>query len=154
MATHKALGRGLNALFSQAQAARPLGGDKTLDANPGAQDQVRDISVMQIRPNRHQPRSKFEPEALEELAQSIKLHGVAQPLVVSEAVQEGEFELVMGERRLRADKMAGLATVPCFVKKVSNQERFELALIENLQREDLNPLEEALAVDTLMKNTG
>lgn len=142
---HKALGRGLEALFS-ANAAKP--------AAPTAvntENLVLNISVDKIRPNRHQPRTYFDLEALEELAQSIRQHGLAQPLLVTETATPGEYELVAGERRLRASKLAGLTAVPCTVKKLSNRDRFEVALIENLQRQDLNALEEAVALDGLMR---
>lgn len=121
-------------------------------AAPGAPaNSVREIPLSQIKPNRHQPRTEFDQDALVELAQSIRSHGLAQPLLVTETATPGEYELVAGERRLRASKMAGLSTVSCTVKKLTNRERFEVALIENLQREDLNALEEATALDGLMK---
>lgn len=140
MPTHKALGRGLEALFSSSPNIRE---GLTKEA-------IRELFVDQIKPNRYQPRTNFDPAGLEELSQSIKTHGLTQPLVVTET-SEGDYELVVGERRLRASRMAGLTKVPCLVKKFSNRERFEVALIENLQREDLNALEEALALDKLMK---
>jgi ParB family chromosome partitioning protein len=147
------LGRGLEALFSATPGApKPdvRAAVETATAVTSAHD-VRDISITKIKPNRHQPRSTFDENALQDLAESIKVHGIAQPLVITETVTAGEFELVMGERRLRAAKMAGLEKVPCVVRKLSNRERFELALIENIQREDLNAMEEAMAVDGLMK---
>lgn len=146
MAGHKALGRGLDALFgSNPQRASAEGN------GPAGRAEVHEIPVSNIKPNRHQPRVNFEPEALAELAASIRTHGLAQPLVVTETGIPGEYELVAGERRLRASKLAGLATVPCVVRTFSNRERFEVALIENLQREDLNALEEAVALDVLMR---
>lgn len=148
MAGHKALGRGLDALFSATQA-RKL--EAATDAVATPANEVKEIPISQIRPNRHQPRTHFDPAALEELAQSIKSHGLAQPLLVTETAAPGEFELVAGERRLRAAKMAGLSTVPCTIKKLSNRDRFEVALIENLQRQDLNALEEATALEGLMR---
>lgn len=145
MAGHKALGRGLDALFSSnPQRATPVGA-------PPTGSEVKDIPVTNVKPNRHQPRTQFDVAALEELAASIKAHGLAQPLLVTETSNPGEYELVAGERRLRAARMAGLSTVPCVVKKFSNRERFEVALIENIQREDLNALEEAVALDALMR---
>jgi ParB family chromosome partitioning protein len=153
MAQHKALGRGLDALFSstktvtkddvKAAISSAVKIEKTHD--------VRDIPVDKIKPNRHQPRTHFDQDALQELADSIRTHGVAQPLVVTETASGEEFELVMGERRWRASKLADIPTVPCIVKKLSNRERFELALIENIQRQDLNAMEEAIAIDGLMK---
>lgn len=146
MAGHKALGRGLDALFGsnpQRATGTPAAGA------PGSE--VKEISVAHIKPNRHQPRTHFDPAALEELATSIRAHGLAQALLVTESGIPGEFELVAGERRLRAAKMAGLTTVPCVVKKLSNRQRFEVALVENIQRQDLNALEEAVALDGLMR---
>jgi len=148
---HNALGRGLNALFSQ---SKPPSADPSIPASASTlyhPNEVKDISVGMIKPNRHQPRTSFDEESLKELADSIKLHGLAQPLIVTETPVSGEYELVAGERRLRAAKMAAMATVPCLVKKLSNRERFELALVENLQRQDLNAYEEAVALDGLMK---
>jgi ParB family transcriptional regulator, chromosome partitioning protein len=149
MAGHKALGRGLDALFnSNPQRATPAA-LPTLE--PSSSAGVKEISVDAIKPNRHQPRVAFDQTALEELAASIRSHGLAQALLVTESGVPGEYELVAGERRLRASKLAGLATVPCVVKKLSSRERFEIALVENMQREDLNALEEALAMDGLMR---
>jgi ParB family chromosome partitioning protein len=148
MATaHKALGRGLEALFASSNAAKANAEQPAVESA----NIVREISVDKIRPNRHQPRTYFDLEALEELSQSIKQHGLAQPLLVTETSTPGEYELVAGERRLRASKLAGLAAVPCTVKKLSNRDRFEVALIENIQRQDLNALEEAVALDGLMR---
>jgi ParB family chromosome partitioning protein len=147
---HKALGKGLEALFASTQSKKgepPIHEGKT---QVSAAD-IRQIPVEKIKPNRHQPRVHFDPASLEELSQSIKAHGLAQPLMVTETETPGEYELVVGERRLRASKLAGLATVPCTVKKLSGRERFEVALIENIQRQDLNALEEAVALDGLMR---
>lgn len=153
MAGHKALGRGLEALFSS-NPSRSKSEAAIMNGVTGGgapSNSLREIPVGNIKPNRHQPRTEFDEEALKELAQSIRSHGLAQPLLVTETTMSGEFELVAGERRLRASRMAGLATVPCTIRKFSNRERFEVALIENLQREDLNALEEAAALDGLMK---
>jgi ParB family chromosome partitioning protein len=151
MATgHKALGRGLEALFASSASKSPVATAASAPAVEPA-NLVREIPVEKIRPNRHQPRTYFDLEALEELAQSIKQHGLAQPLLVTETATPGEYELVAGERRLRASKLAGLVAVPCTIKKLSNRDRFEVALIENIQRQDLNALEEAVALDGLMR---
>jgi ParB family transcriptional regulator, chromosome partitioning protein len=138
---HKALGRGLDALLKSADPA----------AAGKEREDVAKLPVDKIRPNRYQPRTHFAPEALQELADSIKSHGLAQPLLVSPSAVPGEFELVAGERRLRAAKMAGLTQVPCVVRTVSERQRHELSLVENIQREDLNPIEEAEAIQRLMK---
>jgi len=139
---HKALGRGLDALLKPPVAA-PVGGEV-----------VAKLPVDKIRPNRYQPRSYFAEEALQELAESIKTHGLAQPLLVSASPIPGEYELVAGERRLRAAKLAGLHEIPCVVRSVNERERGELSLIENIQREDLNPMEEAEALKKLMDEFG
>src|SRR5690349_14028863 len=137
MAGHKALGRGLEALFSSNPSTSKA--DVAVATDPGVSaptgvvaNQIREIALNQIKPNRHQPRTEFDQTALVELAQSIRSHGLAQPLLVTETATPGEYELVAGERRLRASKMAGLSSVPCTVRKLSNRERFEIALIENL----------------------
>jgi ParB family chromosome partitioning protein len=111
-------------------------------------EHVTDISVNEIRPNPYQPRKEFDPAAIEELSQSIKEHGIIQPLIVRKSIKG--YELVAGERRLRAAKEAGLKKVPVVVKEYSDQQLMEIALIENLQREDLNPLEEAEAYEKLI----
>lgn len=155
---HKALGRGLEALFSS-NTTKPRAEIAISTADPSAAgpadkhapNQVREIPIASIKPNRHQPRTHFDQASLEELAHSIKTHGLAQPLVVTETAVPNEYELVAGERRLRASKIAGLTSVPCSIKKFSNRQRFEVALVENIQRQDLNALEEAVALDGLMR---
>lgn len=141
---HKALGRGLEALLKSSSVAAPAPADSS----------VAKIPVEKIRPNRYQPRVRFTPESLQELADSIQVHGLAQPLLVTPSAVPGEFELVAGERRLRASRMAGLVEVPCVVRTVTERERHELSLVENLQREDLNPIEEAESVRRLMDEAG
>ncbi len=139
------LGRGLNALFGGADAASPAG-RTPLPAStlPGAGDggeQVRRIPVTKVRPCPLQPRKDFSQESLQELADSIKEQGIVQPLIVR---QRGEgFELIAGERRWRAAQIAGLAEVPVIVREADDRAVLELALIENLQRENLNAIEEA-----------
>ena len=112
--------------------------------------QVRWLPVEQIAPNPHQPRREFAPGPLAELAESIRRHGIIQPLTVRHSADG--WELIAGERRLRAAKLAGLQTVPCLEMQVDEQDSAILALIENIQREDLNPIEEALAYDGLLKD--
>lgn len=141
--SNKALGRGLEALL------KPVMGNA-----PGTKSGVEKISVEKIHPNRHQPRTRFTAESLQELAESIKIHGLAQPLLVSPSAVPGEFELVAGERRLRASKLAGLVEVPCVVRTVTDRERRELSLIENIQRENLNVMEEAESMKKLMDEVG
>jgi ParB family chromosome partitioning protein len=133
------MGRGLAALLSSADQ----------DAAPA----LRELSVELIRPNPSQPRQEFDGESLLALAESIKARGVLQPLVVR-ALPGGSYELVAGERRLRASKLAGLERVPAIVRETEESERLELALIENMAREDLNPIEEARACATLVDDLG
>ena len=135
----KALGRGLGALLSS---------DRTIDL--GAEPSEVDLNL--IVPGPMQPRTNFDEAALESLAESIKTHGIVQPLLVR---RQGEgFELIAGERRWRAAKIAGLTRVPVLVKDVADQNLLEIALIENIQREDLNPIEEAQAYKRLIENVG
>jgi ParB family chromosome partitioning protein len=127
----KALGRGLDALFEQ------NGGEGTGELA------VPLIAIDRIVPGRHQPRKSFDDERIEELADSIREHGLIQPIVVA---QRGDrYEIVVGERRYRAAKIAGLKEIPSFIKDLSESGALELALIENIQRQDLNPIEEATA---------
>ncbi len=109
------------------------------------------LPLEEIVPNREQPRKQFDDEALADLAASIAQHGVLQPLLVR-PMPDGSYQLVAGERRWRASRIAGLTEVPVVVRDMSEQEAAELALIENLQREDLNPMEEALGYQTLMES--
>lgn len=139
-----ALGRGLNALISSGSKQKNTADDQT------GQDRVWYIPVSSIAPNTHQPRQNFSTPELEDLSASIKEHGILQPLLVTERA-DGGYELVAGERRWRAAQMAGLATVPALIKKFADQQKLEVALIENIQRENLNPLEEAFAYQRLME---
>ncbi len=111
------------------------------------------LPIEEIIPNRDQPRKQFDDEALADLSASIAQHGVLQPLLVR-PMPDGSYQLVAGERRWRASRMAGLTEVPVVVRDMNEQEAAELALIENLQREDLNPMEEALGYQTLMETYG
>jgi ParB family chromosome partitioning protein len=132
----RGLGRGLGALIP--------------DLSPAVQE----VDIDLIVPNPHQPRSVFDQEALAELAQSIREHGVIQPLVVSRTAEGRVYQLIAGERRLLAARQAGLARVPVVVKEASPRELLELALVENLQRADLGPLEEAVAFKRLTDEFG
>lgn len=111
------------------------------------------LPIEEIVPNRDQPRKQFDEEALADLSASIAQHGVLQPLLVR-PMPDGTYQLVAGERRWRASRMAGLTEVPVVIREMAEQEAAELALIENLQREDLNPMEEAIGYRTLMENYG
>lgn len=130
------LGRGLEALFVE-NAVEEQG--KTVS-----------LRLSEIEPNRDQPRKQFDEAALADLAASIEQHGVLQPLLVR-PMPDGRYQLVAGERRWRASRMAGLTEVPVVVREMTDREASELALIENLQRQDLNPMEEALGYRTLME---
>ncbi len=133
------LGKGLEALFAE-NAVEEQGKTVTL-------------RISEIEPNRDQPRKQFDEAALADLSASIAQHGVLQPLLVR-PLPSGRYQLVAGERRWRASRMAGLTEVPVVVREMSEQEAAELALIENLQRQDLNPMEEAVGYRTLMEQYG
>jgi len=130
----RGLGKGLNALITS----------NLIEEG----EQVKEVSVNEIRPNPYQPRKEFAQSAIDELAESIKEHGIIQPLIVRKSIKG--YELVAGERRLRAAKVTGLKRVPVVVKAYTDQQLMEIALIENLQRENLNPLEEAEAYEKLI----
>lgn len=137
MATKKSgLNRGLSSLFL----------DNSVDEENSG---VSTLKIMEIEPNHDQPRKVFDEKALSELADSISQHGVLQPLVVR-PMTNGGYQLVAGERRWRASRIAGLSEVPVIIKELTDEETVEIALIENLQREDLNPLEEALGYRHMM----
>ncbi|WP_412989456.1 ParB/RepB/Spo0J family partition protein [Pediococcus siamensis] len=126
-----------------------MGAEKLLRAEDA--QQVKDLDLEDIHPNPYQPRHNFDAKALRELANSIQESGVFQPIVVrKQPVVDNYYELIAGERRLRAAKMAGLQTIPALISQLSDAETMEAAVIENLQREDLTPLEEAQAYDSLM----
>ena len=160
----KALGRGLGAIFGEAsvEAARTerreagtSGGDERGGEAAAAGDVSRETSkirVSLIEPNRRQPRTYFDQAALEELAESIRKYGVLQPLIVKK--NGSMYELIAGERRWRAARMAGLSEVPVIVKDADPRGSAEIALVENLQREDLNPVEEARAYRALIDEFG
>jgi ParB family chromosome partitioning protein len=136
------LGRGLNSLIGQTGPA------KNNPASADAGQRVQNLAVEKIRPNPYQPRRDFDPKALAELTESIRQQGVLQPLIVR-ADDEG-YIVIAGERRLRASRDAGLATVPCILREASQQQMVEWAMIENIQRADLNPLERAQAYQEYM----
>jgi ParB family chromosome partitioning protein len=131
------LGRGLSALIST-------------DSPPADGDEIRDLEIDLIRPGHQQPRTSFDQARLEELAQSIRTSGIIQPLLVRP--RGGLFELVAGERRWRAAQLAGLARVPAIIREIPDEKLLELALIENIQRQELNPIEEANAYKRLIES--
>lgn len=135
------LGRGLGSLIPHKQSF-------TVEVLPAARQEVLDVETEDIQPNPRQPRTHFSASELEDLINSIKEHGILMPLVLTR--RPGGYELIAGERRLRAAKMLGLKTVPAIVRSATEQEKLELALIENIQRQDLNALEEAFAYRALI----
>ncbi|GIN59936.1 ParB/RepB/Spo0J family partition protein [Lederbergia ruris] len=131
----KGLGKGINALFANVEV--------------NEEETVKEIELKEIKPNPYQPRKVFSEEAILELKESIKQHGVLQPIIVRKNIKG--YEIVVGERRFRASKAAKLKTIPAVVKKFTDQQMMELAVLENLQREDLTPIEEAIAYQTLLE---
>lgn len=132
----KGLGKGINAFFPGTELEK--------------EDAVTEINVKELRPNPYQPRKVFSESAIAELSDSIKEHGVLQPIIARKSIKG--YEIVVGERRFRAAKEAGLKTMPVIVREFTEQKMMEIALIENLQREDLNPIEEAQAYQKLMEH--
>ena len=144
------LGRGLGALISdvnsiQQAAHKPLAGEP---ARPLVS--TSEIEISKIEPNPYQPRTEFNQEALEELSASIKLLGLIQPITVR-PLPDGRYQIISGERRFRASQMAGLATIPAYIRKTDDQGMLEMAIVENIQREDLDSIEVALSFQRLIK---
>jgi len=135
--SRKALGRGLDALI-------PARG----------RDFIRELPLDDIVPDRGQPRKRFDEAKLAELAESIRTHGVLQPLIVSAPDSKGKFRLIVGERRWQAARLAGLSVVPIIERETSTDSAVAVALVENLQRQDLDPLEETAAFDRLIRDHG
>ena len=142
----KGLGGGLSNLFGDDAAA-------SLSEN-GAADSITQLPLTKIERNPNQPRKKFDQQALEELAESIRLHGVITPITVRHGEKDGYYQIIAGERRWRAARLAGLKEIPAMVLEAGEGEVMELALIENLQRQDLNPIEEAEGYDRLIQQFG
>ena len=143
----RALGRGLEQLFNS----------ENLDLNSFEQnvydtatnEEIVNIKLDELRPNPYQPRKKFDDGALGDLAASIKEHGIFQPIIVKKSIKG--YEIIAGERRVRASKLAGLSEVPAIVRNLNDEQMMEIALLENLQRENLNAIEEAIAYDSMIK---
>lgn len=156
MSVKKGLGKGLGALLSiydeEDQQAEVVENkvEKRVDVKLSG---VQEIALNEIFANPNQPRKNFEPTALQELADSIKVHGVIQPIIVNQNEGDG-YMIIAGERRWRACKMAGLETAPCVIKNYTAKQIKEISIIENLQREDLNPIEAARAIKQLMEEYG
>ncbi len=141
LASQKGLGKGLGALLGDSF-------EETTEKSP-----YQLLPLHKVEPNRAQPRQDFDEEELEALAESIRTHGVIQPLTVR-LLESGYYQIIAGERRWRASRMAGLSQIPAVVIEADDKKSMELALIENLQRQDLNPIEEALGYNSLMKDHG
>ena len=150
MAVHKkfnrnaktnALGRGLDALIS------------TDDGNTQGSSTINEIAIDQIEANPSQPRREFDPQALEELANSIKQLGIVQPITLRQ-ISENRFQIIAGERRWRASQLAGLKAIPAYIRTIKDENVMEMALVENIQREDLNAIEIALAYEQLLQKSG
>lgn len=135
----KSLGRGIDALFADFDEAKE------------ADEKVEELQLSEIRPNPYQPRKAFDEANLQDLADSIRKNGVFQPIIVRKSQVLG-YEIVAGERRFRASKLAGKDTIPAIIRAIDDEQMMEVAVLENLQREDLSPMEEAEAYSTLMKN--
>jgi len=145
----KALGKGLEQLFSN-EVIDFDNFEKKIVKETKERDIV-EIPLAEIRSNPYQPRKEFDEESLNEFAESIKEHGVIQPIIVKKSIKG--YELIAGERRTRASKIAGKKTIPAIVRDMTDEEMMEIALIENIQREDLNPIEEASAFEKIIETT-
>lgn len=144
----KALGKGLEELFSSEPINYEKVEEKIINTTP--KEEIVNIKISELRSNPYQPRKIFNEEALEELAHSIKEHGVFQPIIVKKSIKG--YEIIAGERRVKASSIAGLTEIPAIVRQFTDPEMMEIALLENLQREDLTSIEEATAYDKLIKN--
>ncbi len=145
----KALGKGLEQLFSNTVIDFDNFEKDIVEENS---KDITEIDIDEIRSNPYQPRKTFDTESLNELAKSIKEYGVVQPIIVKKSIKG--YELVAGERRTKAAKIAGLKKVPAIIKNFDDQEMMEIALIENIQREDLNPIDEAVSINNIIKLRG
>ena len=146
----KALGKGLEQLFN----SEPMSFDTFEQeiVNETKEKDILEIPISEIRPNPYQPRIYFDPEALQELAESIRLHGIIEPIIVKKSIHG--YELVAGERRTKAAKIAGKETIPAIIKEFSDQEMMDIAILENIQREDLTPVELAEGFQKYIENSG
>lgn len=140
------LGKGLDSLIADKVGTKPVEKkDGVVEPNS---EKVFFVNIQKVEPNKEQPRKNFDPDAIEELSESIKIHGIIQPLLVQK--RDDYYEIIAGERRWRAAKKAGLKEVPVIVKELTEKEIVEISLIENIQRENLNPIEEAYAYKKLL----
>ena len=152
MAKMTGLGKGLDALFGGAPLEIKEEHKEQVVEKNEKNENLKSLKITEVEPNREQPRKVFNQESLEELAESIKTYGIIQPIVVSK--QDGYYSIVAGERRWRAAKLAGLEEIPAIIRDDDVQINKEIALIENIQREDLNPFEKALGIRHLMEKYG
>lgn len=152
MAKMTGLGKGLDALFGGAPLEIKEEHKEQVVEKNEKNENLKSLKITEVEPNREQPRKVFNQESLEELAESIKTYGIIQPIVVSK--QDGYYSIVAGERRWRAAKLAGLEEIPAIIRDDDEQINKEIALIENIQREDLNPFEKALGIRHLMEKYG
>ncbi len=143
----RALGRGLEQLFNTENL--DLDSFEQAVYESASHEEIIDLNLDELRPNPYQPRHNFDREALEELASSIKEHGVFQPIIVKKSIKG--YEIIAGERRVRASQIAGLKTIPAIIRNLDDMQMMEIALLENLQREDLSAIEEALAYKTMLE---
>lgn len=146
----RGLGKGIDVLIPEREASTGKGGKKVVEVVKEIVKETDQIDINKIEPNENQPRKAFNEDALQELADSIKQHGLIEPLIVQQG-KKGFYQIIAGERRWRAARMAGLKKIPVIVKEYSDQQIMEIALIENIQREDLNPIEEAEAYQRLIE---
>lgn len=153
MSSKRGLGRGLDALFSVFDEENEKQQEKSVESVKKPSAGVLEIDIDLIAPNINQPRKNFDETALNELAESIKVHGVIQPIVLNQE-EDGKYMIIAGERRFRASKIAGLKTIPAVIKNYTPKQIKEISIIENLQREDLNPIEAARAIKQLMEEYG
>jgi ParB family chromosome partitioning protein len=147
-ARKRGLGRGLDALLGAGNASQ--GGTAAVAGSDSEQQQLKDLPVDLVQRGKYQPRRDIDPESLAELADSIRAQGVMQPIIVR-PISDRKYEIIAGERRWRAAQMAGLDKVPAVIRDVSDEAAIAMALIENIQREDLNPIEEAIALQRLQQ---
>ena len=143
----RALGRGLEELFYNEPIAYDKMEEKILTETP--KEEITNVKISELRSNPYQPRQVFKQEALQELSDSIKEHGVFQPIIIKKSIKG--YEIIAGERRVKASQMAGLDEIPAIIRDFTDEEMMEIALLENLQRENLNPIEESRAYKTLIE---
>lgn len=146
----RALGRGLEELFNNENLDLQSMENKIYESSTN--EEIVEIPLEELRPNPYQPRKVFDEEALQDLADSIKEHGVFQPIIIKKSIKG--YEIIAGERRYRASKIAGLTKIPAIIRNFTDEQMMEIALLENLQRENLNAIEEAIAYKKMIQNLG